>query len=824
MLSRIRKHHPKTIAKEPPDSTNYRTIRQIRPACDLGEAPVDFVPSIYGGDMETKIDTIETQKKGGCGYTRVHKKGFFRQSSSTVAMTMTTDSMTTPPIKTMKPVPKPKPPQKLKAQLRSQPQQIPMPMPLPKPSFSIPDTLQDVQKSLPLVCNPIVTSTPSPIRKHIETPKQQQNHQTPQSQQSPKTPLPVTKQEQQVSQSPIMPQQKRQVVETPPIPVVRPSSVYKFEIFHSSPQSQSQTQSNLWIEKYRPKNLRDVIGNTKSLEELHKWVKLRKEHDNDTPFAVFIHGPPGIGKTTVAHLILQNHGFTPIEINASDVRTKNALYSQVYQICTRKSPLDKKLALIVDEIDGASSETENSGVQGLIDFLVECEQCRNPSKQPRKRRKTTTGDNDDSGNLDVTELLQTPKRMEQGFVSHTTDSKDSKNTDLKTTDSKNTESLVAPIICIANDVSSASIRRLQTHCKVFRFYTPWRASDMNPLIQKIAKNEGISLLPSEIKALAEGSKGDFRHLINMLQMISNSKQGSGTKTMFTIQSGDHDLYSDIFSATKSIFANALLPMDQILRLMSLDSFLMPLMIQENYLRVLSIVPETAFSDFKPAKDQEASLALAALYSSSQKSQTTKNDDIITKKRLLIDTINTADLLSVIDLFDTKYADDYSEFLGGFGTRVLTKLERPYFPAGKTKNTSLQVNFPQYLGKYSTIRASKNAMQHTIGSIRSSGCILVKSIIETPEVLDLFEYYSQTQQQQQDDYDPKIRLDEEDWKFIEKFKTAFHDPNKPNNPNHPNKTKQESYKPKKKLQTSVYIGPETLPKRPQPVRNSVEVGF
>lgn len=38
--------------------------------------------------------------------------------------------------------------------------------------------------------------------------------------------------------------------------------------------------------------------------------------------AVLITGPPGIGKTTSAHLCAKLEGFTPVELNASDVRSK----------------------------------------------------------------------------------------------------------------------------------------------------------------------------------------------------------------------------------------------------------------------------------------------------------------------------------------------------------------------------------------------------------------------------------------------------------------------------------------------------------------------
>ena len=38
--------------------------------------------------------------------------------------------------------------------------------------------------------------------------------------------------------------------------------------------------------------------------------------------AVLITGPPGIGKTTSAHLCAKLEGYTPIELNASDARSK----------------------------------------------------------------------------------------------------------------------------------------------------------------------------------------------------------------------------------------------------------------------------------------------------------------------------------------------------------------------------------------------------------------------------------------------------------------------------------------------------------------------
>ncbi len=38
--------------------------------------------------------------------------------------------------------------------------------------------------------------------------------------------------------------------------------------------------------------------------------------------SVMITGPPGVGKTTSAHLCAKLAGFTPLELNASDARSK----------------------------------------------------------------------------------------------------------------------------------------------------------------------------------------------------------------------------------------------------------------------------------------------------------------------------------------------------------------------------------------------------------------------------------------------------------------------------------------------------------------------
>jgi len=113
-------------------------------------------------------------------------------------------------------------------------------------------------------------------------------------------------------------------------------------------------KTQLWTVRYAPQSLKEVCGNKGQVEKLQQWLHdwyefsrsferhfhssmrssvcrpssvkcgFKKPGKNGMNVfrAVLITGSPGIGKTTSAHLCAKLEGFTPIEMNASDARSK----------------------------------------------------------------------------------------------------------------------------------------------------------------------------------------------------------------------------------------------------------------------------------------------------------------------------------------------------------------------------------------------------------------------------------------------------------------------------------------------------------------------
>lgn len=65
---------------------------------------------------------------------------------------------------------------------------------------------------------------------------------------------------------------------------------------------------------------------------------------------------PGLGKTTLAHVVARHCGYRPLEINASDDRTATTLVTRITDAVQMRAVMGsgRPNCVIIDEIDGAA--------------------------------------------------------------------------------------------------------------------------------------------------------------------------------------------------------------------------------------------------------------------------------------------------------------------------------------------------------------------------------------------------------------------------------------------------------------------------------------
>ncbi|NXA46642.1 RFC1 factor, partial [Nothocercus julius] len=160
-----------------------------------------------------------------------------------------------------------------------------------------------------------------------------------------------------------------------------------------SERSEDGVERLLWVDKYKPTCLKAIIGQqgeqscaNKLLRWLRNWHKNTAEDrraktakfggkDDSTSFkAALLSGPPGVGKTTTASLVCEELGYSYVELNASDTRSKNSLKEVVAESLDNTSIRDFCSGmfvhvLIMDEVDGMAGNEDRGGIQELISLI-----------------------------------------------------------------------------------------------------------------------------------------------------------------------------------------------------------------------------------------------------------------------------------------------------------------------------------------------------------------------------------------------------------------------------------------------------------------------
>ena len=248
----------------------------------------------------------------------------------------------------------------------------------------------------------------------------------------------------------------------------------------------TEGQMDLWVDKYKPVNCKTIIGqqgDRSNMKKLKTW--LNSWNNNHLNFnckksalwvvskdngawakCALLSGPPGVGKTTTAHLVCKELGYDVMEMNASSTRSKKMLSENVSDALNTNSvvfigmgnannKVTSKRVLLMEEVDGMLGNEDRGGMAELI------------------------------------RLIKTSK---------------------------------VPVVCVCNDRNHQKIRSLSNYCFDLRFGRP-RVEQIKASMMSICFKEKIQIKPEALTELIIGCGQDMRQVLNHLSMVRASCGG-----------------------------------------------------------------------------------------------------------------------------------------------------------------------------------------------------------------------------------------------------------------------------------------------------------
>lgn len=315
----------------------------------------------------------------------------------------------------------------------------------------------------------------------------------------------------------------------------------------AAPPREIPNSEKLWTVKYAPASSAQLCGNKGQVQKLKNWLAnwfdnakrdfKSKGTDGSGVFrAALISGPPGIGKTSAAHLVAKELGFDILEKNASDVRSKSLLNSSIKSVLNNTSVVgffkhrddaahssnERKFCLIMDEVDGMSSG-DHGGAGALSAF------CR------------------------ITKM---------------------------------------PIILICNDKSLPKMRTFDRVTFDLPFKRPTEM-EMKSRLMTIAFREKLKLDPSVIGQLVQATGNDIRQIINLMATVSKTQKTINHENSKAIADSwkKHSILKP-FAITLKFFGGGIFnpianhSLNDKIDLYFNDIDFTPLMIQENYIHLI----------------------------------------------------------------------------------------------------------------------------------------------------------------------------------------------------------------------------------------------
>jgi replication factor C subunit 1 len=284
-------------------------------------------------------------------------------------------------------------------------------------------------------------------------------------------------------------------------------------------------KSDLWINKYKPSNINQIIGNSEQISKFKDW--LLNLHNTKSQ-GIIISGNQGLGKTLTIKLILESLNYIVRIINPNEIKDHRILddfydyynfVNSIYSKIQFNDMKNKKIVLIFDETENITLTSEKKYIMDIY-------------KENNKIKSF-------------------------------------------------------PLIFISNNQHSKLLNDLKKNCPEIIFTNPPN-QQLKELVKKISINESIKWENDIlIDKLIVFSQNDIRRLINIFEELSyhltNNKVTTKIIDEFIEKSREKNVDIGLFDSTGRILNNYL-DYESIIKLYESEKVLLPLMIHENYLK------------------------------------------------------------------------------------------------------------------------------------------------------------------------------------------------------------------------------------------------